>query len=173
METPGGKGNAQRVARLLVLSLAFFGLADRAEAQIIQNCQPDQYLDRTAADADRTLTWDFSIVSDPERCLQVRVGQTVTWSGDLSIHPLGAQGGDSPNPIANEQLGQVTFTTVGTFGYTCLVHSSMKGAIKVVAATTTASSPVPALSAAPVVALAIGLLASGLVLVRRRRSQAR
>jgi hypothetical protein len=138
---------------------------------MVQDCQPDQYLDRTAAGADRQLTWDFSIATDPERCLQVRTGQTVVWQGDFETHPLGGQGGDNPNPIGLNVNGSVTFNTAGTFGFTCLVHSSMKGAIQVVAAP---PAPVPALSPWLSFSLIGALLAIGWALTanRRRRSLA-
>ena len=80
----------------------------------------------------RTLTWEFGIQDGPERCIQVRVGQTVTWNGNLDDHPLAGDGGDTPNPISFHQNGSVTFTAPGTFGYVCLSHSPMVGAVKVV-----------------------------------------
>ena len=61
---------SRAAARMVVIGAALLALpAARAEAQVVQGCQPDQYLDRTAAGADRQITWDFSIVTDPERCL--------------------------------------------------------------------------------------------------------
>jgi hypothetical protein len=140
--------------------------AASAQAQVVQNCEPSQYLDRTAPGADRELAWGFGIVSDPERCLEVRVGQTVVWNGDLDTHPLGGQGGDSPNPITSHLNGSVTFNTAGTFGFVCLAHSSMKGAIHVVAA------PVPALSPWMTLALTVLLLASGCGLIGNHRRRA-
>ena len=150
---------------MLLVSLAVLvGLpGGRAQAQVVQDCQPTQYLDRTATGADRQLTWEFEISTDPERCLQVRAGQTVRWIGDLEFHPLGGQGGDSPNPISLHQDGSVTFNTAGTFGFVCLSHTSMKGAIKVV------SQAVPALSPGLAASLTILLLATGLVLARTHR----
>jgi plastocyanin len=137
-----------------------------AHAQVVQDCQPTQYLDRTAAGADRQLTWDFSIATDPERCMQVRVGQTVVWSlapgGSFDLHPLAGSGGDIPNPISSHQNGVVTFNSVGTFGFVCLNHSSMKGAIKVVPA-----AAVPAISPWLAVALPFLLLVVGWFLIRR------
>jgi hypothetical protein len=117
---------------LLILSLTVGLCAAPAEGQEVQNCQPSQYLDRTAPGADRQLAWDFSIATDPERCMRVRVGQTVVWNGDLEVHPLGGQGGDMPNPITFAEGGSITFNSVGRFGFICLSHSSMKGAIEVV-----------------------------------------
>ena len=134
-------------------------------AQVVQNCQDSDYQDRTAAGADRQITWDFSITSNSERCLQVRVGQTVVWNGDFDTHPLGGSGGDNPNPITANINGSVTFTTAGTFGYHCLVHSPMIGAIRVVAA----APAVPAVSPWLASALTVVLLAIGWVRTRRRR----
>jgi plastocyanin len=152
---------------------AFFLLvwlhAGSAEAQVVQDCQPTAYLDRTATGADRQLAWDFSISSDPERCMKVRVGQTVVWNvtPDFDVHPLGGAGGDSPNPITFHNNGVVTFTAVGTFGFQCLNHASMKGAIQVVAA----PPPVPASSPWVVLGLTVLLLASGSILLRRHRER--
>ncbi len=99
------------------------------------------YVDRTAADADRDLIWDFSIDTDTERCMKVKVGQQVRFledentPGNFGFHPLGAQGGDAPSPFPgalNAQTGAVTFANAGTFGYYCTAHPSMNGAIYVV-----------------------------------------
>jgi hypothetical protein len=139
----------------------------------VQDCQPDQYVDRTAPSAIRQLAWNFGIVTDPTRCMQVKIGQTVTWVPDnpdgFSEHPLGVPGGDTSNPILFHDNGKVTFNTGGTFGYVCNVHSQMKGAIKVVQATTVA---VPALSPTLAVVLIAFLLASGLFVAGRRSDRA-
>ncbi len=84
----------------------------------------------TGPQDDRDIPWDFPIATDPRRCLQVKVGQTVTWTGNFTIHPLAPLGGDAPNPIS--ATGTTTFPGAGTFGYTCTSHSSMRGAIRVV-----------------------------------------
>src|SRR5262245_15634058 len=104
-------------------------------------CQPAQYLDRTAPDADRELTWEYTIWNDPERCIQVYAGQTVAFQSvdNFSFHPLAGSGGDAPNPINEHVNGSVTFSTPGTFGFVCLAHYPMQGALRVVAA----PSPVP------------------------------
>lgn len=153
----------------MVALVALLALPARAQAQVVQDCQPGQYLDRTAPTADRELTWDFSIASDPERCLQVRAGQTVFFNGVSDNHPLGGSGGDTPNPISLHNDGLVTFTAVGVYGFQCLNHSSMKGAIKVVAAAAPASTPSPAVSPWLMAALALLLLASGAYLLPARR----
>jgi hypothetical protein len=154
------RGGGSLLAALSVL--VGFPVA-RAQAQVVQNCEANQYVDRTAPGADRSLPWDFGITTAPERCMQVRVGQTVVWNGDLDVHPLGGQGGDAPNPISLHQNGSVTFNSAGTFGFVCLSHSSMKGAIKVVPVT----SSVPALPGPAAVALTVLLLGAGSILIRR------
>jgi plastocyanin len=99
------------------------------------------YVDRTAADADRDIVWDFSINTEEERCMKVKVGQKDTFvktdmtPGNFNFHPLGAQGGDTPSPFPgalNASTGEVTFANAGTFGFVCTAHSSMNGAIYVV-----------------------------------------
>jgi hypothetical protein len=142
------------------------GSPETAQAQEVQGCQPNQFVDRSAPSAQRTLTWEFGIQDGPERCIQVRVGQTVTWNGNLDDHPLAAEGGDTPNPILFHQNGSVTFTAPGTFGYVCLAHSPMVGSVKVVPA---APQAVSALSPWWVAALTTFVLASGLLAVRQQR----
>lgn len=170
------KRDWHKTANLLLWSTAvvlatLIALPAVAEAQVVNNCQPSQYLDRTAPGADRQLTWDFSISTDPERCLQVQAGQTVVWNGDLDVHPLAGNGGDNPNPISFHQNGAVTFKTAGTFGFQCLSHSPMNGAIKVVLAPI-AAAPAPALPTWLGVGLVFLLLAMGWGLIRNQRRPA-
>jgi hypothetical protein len=100
---------------------------------LINGC--DRFVDRTAPSASRNLTWDHGIEHDPSRCLQIRVGQTVTWTGDFNEHPLGPYGGTLPSPIAGLSQGnasyQTSFDTPGTYGYLCGDHPEMVGAIHV------------------------------------------
>jgi plastocyanin len=69
-------------------------------------------------------------------CMEIKVGQTVTWNGDFATHPLQAFNGDTPNPIVAPDAGATTdpiaFPTAGTFGFHCGVHANMVGAIKVI-----------------------------------------
>jgi plastocyanin len=64
--------------------------------------------------------------------MQVRVGQQVLWNGSFGTHPLDAEDGDAPNPIASHTDGRVVFATPGTFGYVCGIHPQMRGAVRVV-----------------------------------------
>lgn len=92
------------------------------------------FTDHTADGDARTIKWDFSIATSPDRCMKIKAGQTVTWQGDFGTHPLGTNGGDTPNPIADvdTSTGKVTFPNAGTFGFKCEVHPAMIGAIQVV-----------------------------------------
>lgn len=68
-------------------------------------------------------------------CVHVKVGGTVTFNSDFANHPLGAFGGDTPNPITNTATGTtvaITFPAAGTFGFQCQAHPSiMFGAVQV------------------------------------------
>ena len=157
---------ARRLSRGSLFAVLALCLAPSlAQAQEVQGCQPNQYLDRTAPGADRELIWDFSVSTDPERCLQVVAGQTVVFqSENFGFHPLAGSGGDTPNPISQHVNGSVTFPAAGTFGFKCQAHSPMDGAIRVVAPPT----PVPALNR---IGLAVMLLAVGSLWIRKRLLQ--
>lgn len=100
----------------------------------VQGCGPTAFVDRSDTTASRNITWDFDAGSIPERCMKIKVGQTVTWTGNFTTHPLVGGGGDTPNPIDGAQTagGTATFTNAGTYGYFCDNHAFMKGAILVV-----------------------------------------
>lgn len=112
------------------------GTSDGADGQggdpggpmLVNGCS--SFVDRTAAGASRTLPWDEDLIYVPERCMEIRVGQSVTFSGELANHPMLPSGGDMPSPIGG---AVATFTNPGTFGYRCIPHpSEMNGAIRVV-----------------------------------------
>ena len=92
------------------------------------------FVDHTAAADPRALTWSLAISSSPDRCMKIKVGQSVTWNGSFTTHPLHDDGGDAPNPISasTSPTGPIAFPAAGTFGYICGVHASMNGAILVV-----------------------------------------
>lgn len=97
---------------------------------VLNDCRT--FKDSSAAGDTRTIPWTIPLVA-PERCMTVKKGQSVTWSGNFVDHPLDVKGGDMPNPIADvDAAGKVTFDTVGLFGFECGVHPSMTGAIKVI-----------------------------------------
>lgn len=75
-------------------------------------------------------------------CVRIRAGQTVTWDGDFSSHPLrgGLRKGGGPqpgNPIPDVSSGstpvEVTFPDPGAWGFYCAFHEPpMAGAVFVV-----------------------------------------
>jgi plastocyanin len=90
------------------------------------------FVDRSAGS--RTLTWDTGVSLLPEHCMLIHAGQSVTWSGDFTVHPIVPQGGDVPTPVTAVNSGvvdTVTFPNAGTYGYQCTIHGYMTGAIKV------------------------------------------
>jgi plastocyanin len=96
------------------------------------------FTDRTADTASRTLEWDLTIVSAPERCMRIKAGQTVTFGNgadagaNFSEHPLviyKPKGGAAP--MADPTTGQATFPTAALFGFACGVHPQMRGVILV------------------------------------------
>jgi plastocyanin len=95
------------------------------------------FVDATAADADRTVHFqDYSY--DP-KCLMVRAGQTVTFSGDFIRHPLTPSCGPELLLEFRDTTTAASFEmdAVGVYGYYCLDHGdpqgdTMSGAIEVV-----------------------------------------
>ncbi len=65
--------------------------------------------------------------------LTVTKGTTVTWqNSDAVTHTATADGGSfDTGHIASGASGSATFNTVGTFAYSCAIHPSMHGVIKV------------------------------------------
>ncbi len=89
----------------------------------LNGCTEPDYVDLSAASADRTVVWDFTIKPP---CMIVKAGQTVTFNGDFSAHPITAFNGDSPNPFSTPQgtgsSRTFTFTAAGSFGFHCENH---------------------------------------------------
>lgn len=113
--------------------------SDAAEAgPSINACS--SFTDRSAGGAVRVLKWDFSISSAPERCIRIKAGQSITFgngaggAADFGTHPVGPQGGDTPNPVSevDTSSGEVEFPKAGTFGFACVHHPAMIGAVEVV-----------------------------------------
>jgi plastocyanin len=141
------------------------GLPQSASAAApVDGCPDSDYVDATAAGANRAIVWNIFVASTAQRCLEIQVGQKVLWDGDLSEHPLVSDEGATPNPIDDhDAAGNVTFTQPGTFGYKCVIHSQMIGAVRVVAAATAVPAATPLLTALLV------LFLLGVGLARRHR----
>jgi plastocyanin len=92
----------------------------------VDGCGASDFVPATQID------WTFQV---SPRCVEIKAGQSVTWNGNFATHPLEADQGDKPNPIASANLAgssaTVTFPAAGTFGFKCQVHSSMIGAVLV------------------------------------------
>ena len=88
--------------------------------------------DRTATGATRTITWGFPL-SAADRCIDIKVGQSVTWSGNFTQYRVAPSGGDKPNPIAafDPDAPTVKFPTAGTFGFESPDAPALVGAIRV------------------------------------------
>jgi plastocyanin len=92
----------------------------------IDGCEPADFVAASQID------WTFAV---SPRCVQIKAGQSVTWTGIFTTHPLEADQGDKPNPISTADLSgastTVTFATPGTYGFKCQVHATMMGAVLV------------------------------------------
>jgi len=104
--------------------------ADAAPAGPVNGCKT--FDDRTGASAARTIAWMFPLAA-ADRCIAIKAGQSVTWSGDFTMYRVAASGGDSPNPIAgfDPMTPTVTFPKAGTFGFESPDAPALVGAIKV------------------------------------------
>ena len=88
--------------------------------------------DRTAASASRTIAWGFPLAA-ADRCIGIKVGQSLTWSGNFTQYRVGPSGGDKPNPIAafDPDAPTVKFAAAGTFGFESPDAPALVGAIRV------------------------------------------
>lgn len=118
---------------------------DAAMIPLFHQCTSDLFVDRSAASAERTVT--FSTGANPfsydPPCMIIAAGQTVRFLGAFIGHPL--RPGISPsmltagspnNPIPLQSDGtmvDVTFSAAGTYPYFCEMHhlSQMTGVIHV------------------------------------------
>jgi len=111
----------------------------------LNGCDPADYEDGSAEDSDRVVQIGAEGLKFTPPCLRVAVGQTVTFEGSLTAHPIAPGNADdnaagSPNnPILATSTGRsvaFTFESAGTFPYYCELHSfgagmGMAGAIYV------------------------------------------
>ena len=135
---------------------------------VVDDCAEVSYQDRTAPAAERTLAWDFPFAGSVDRCIIVRVGQSVRWDGNFAMHPLENDQGSTPNPIgAHDASGVVTFTAPGIYGYRCNYHFEMRGAVQVVAA----PAAVPGAGLGARLATPVLLLLVGVACSSRRRGR--
>jgi plastocyanin len=106
----------------------------------INGCTSADVIDRRAPTADRTVEFaDFAYLP---RCIRIRAGQSVTFSGIFASHPLvggevagGVKTPDPTSPIPSVDTGElqdVPFAAAGTFPYYCdnnAVDHAMAGVV--------------------------------------------
>lgn len=88
--------------------------------------------DRTATSASRTVTFDATGYAP--KCMRVQTFQTVTFSGNFTIHPLVQDCGPSDRSLTTTfgTTKTATFPSFGEYGYHCANHPAFeRGAIKV------------------------------------------
>jgi len=104
--------------------------AEAVDAGPVNGCKA--FDDRTATGATRTITWGFPIAA-ADRCVDIKVGQSVTWSGNFTQYRVGASGGDKPSPIAafDPDAPTLKFPKAGTYGFESPDAPALVGAIRV------------------------------------------
>lgn len=110
------------------------------------NCSASAFVDRSAASADRTVSFGGTNGSPPfnyaPRCIRIAAGQTVTFAGVFIAHPLApglpsnAAAGSPGNPITRTVATApttFTFAAAGTYPYYCENHfnAGMSGVVQV------------------------------------------
>jgi plastocyanin len=99
---------------------------------IVNDCNPEDYVDRTADVDDRTITFEnFSLAP---RCMTIRRTQTASFAkvGAAPHAVSGARAGAPADDFSVSVPGSVTPTNLGFYGYNCTVHAGERGAIQVV-----------------------------------------
>lgn len=112
----------------------------------LNGCTEGDFTDYSNAAASRVITFpngspflpDGAIVNYAPPCMHIKAGESVTWVGDFGNNPLGANDNNPLNPIpalvddgGPDAAFAVTFTIPGRYGYLCVSHGAMKGAIEV------------------------------------------
>lgn len=119
-------------------------LEDASVETATHECTDERYVDRSAgSDGDRTISTTRGNRYAPP-CMLIRVGQSVTFTGSFSAHPLapgvapGRSGvGTTPSPIEMRTEGTtytVRFMASGDFPYHCTYHAGggMYGVVRAV-----------------------------------------
>lgn len=85
------------------------------------------YDDHTPAADARAIAFTFSMYTP--KCMKIKVGQSVTFSGDFTAHPLAQSCGPAADVITNGTGSSktVTFSTAGDYGYYCQIHGAANG----------------------------------------------
>ncbi len=121
------------IVAVVALGCSSGGGSSSDAGPIINGCTT--FSDLTAGGGTITFPTQAAPAQYQPNCVKIKVGQTLTWTGSFSAHPLVPEGGDSPNPIQPTSTGtdmSFTFGNAGTFGFGCGIHSTMSGAVLVV-----------------------------------------
>lgn len=97
----------------------------------IHGCEQATAKDETASAA---LTINFAGLAYTPKCVRVKAGTVVTFSGDFTMHPLvggevsetGTKTPDANSPIVETSAGMsamFTMSTAGTFPFYCDIHA--------------------------------------------------
>jgi len=111
----------------------------------LNGCQASSYEDLSAEDDERVVQIAAEGLTYTPPCMTIAAGQSVSFEGSLSAHPLAPGNADDnaagslDNPIAATSSGnsvEFTFETPGTYPYYCTLHSfgsgkGMAGAVHV------------------------------------------
>lgn len=120
-------------------------LADVAgDVGAVNGCTDEMFVDRTASDAARVISFGGAVGSAyGPRCIVVAAGQTVSFTGPFTFHPLHRGSaptqldtGTAENPIPDATSGtqvDVAFPRAGTYSFHCGIHfgGGMTGAVRV------------------------------------------
>lgn len=119
------------------------GATDAGDAQVVHGCTA--FDDQTASGAARRVSFGSANGSPPlgyaPKCLAISAGQSVTFTGNFSVHPLvpGEYQGDAGaanNPITRTDMGSADttfqFPAPGLYPYYCDYHApTMVGVVQV------------------------------------------
>ena len=99
---------------------------------LYNSCTAALFSDQSGNTGNRTVT--FTNFTYTPACITIAVGQTVTFSGTFTSHPLrpgvgaNATAGSPNNPIVATATGAtkaITFPTAGFYPYNCQTHDGM------------------------------------------------
>ena len=138
------------LAAAWIVSFAGCGDADPViTTPALNGCTDAMFLDRTGGSSSRVVGFGGSngsgVFTYSPRCITIAAGQTVTFTGDFSAHPLSpgtgpmaTDAGTAGTPIPRQDnntvpMVTVNFPTVGDYPYFCVSHyaAGMVGVIHV------------------------------------------
>ncbi|MDB4975594.1 MAG: Halocyanin [Myxococcaceae bacterium] len=110
--------------------------ADAAAIPTLNGCSAADYLDKSGSADSRTVQIASMGLSYTPKCITIARGQSVTWTGSLTAHPLApgnaehTDAGSPGSPILPTATGSsvsFTFPNAGTYPYYCEIHGFGNG----------------------------------------------